>query len=123
MLPDGSGVLAAPGEGVRFVDVAADTSWLLIPEGRHPVYVETGHILYVPPGGGLFAQAFDLASHTVSGSRRQAVGVATSSMACPSHNPFASRKVGTPDSAEMPAPVSTITRPGRCTDEPALEHL
>jgi Tol biopolymer transport system component len=68
MLPDGSGVLAAPGGGVRFVDAAADTSWLLIPEGRHPVYVETGHILYVPPGGGLFAQAFDLASHTVSGS-------------------------------------------------------
>ena len=60
LLPDGSGVLGVGADGIHFFDLANDTSWMLIPGGRHPTYVETGHILYVPPGGGLYAVPFDL---------------------------------------------------------------
>ncbi len=71
ILPDGSGVLATRGFGggsaIYYYDIAADSSWEIIPEGQHPTYIETGHILYVPPGGGLFAVPFDLGSHAVTG--------------------------------------------------------
>ena len=43
------------------------------------------------------------------GLARRPPGVATSSTRCPSHSPSASRNVGTPLSAEMPAPVRTTT--------------
>ena len=40
----------------------------------------------------------------------ESFGVATSSTRCPRHSPSAPRKVGSPLSALMPAPVSTNTR-------------
>ena len=49
-------------------------------------------------------------SHTNFGFARKAAGVASSSGSYFDHNPVrASRKVGTPLSAEIPAPVSTVT--------------
>ena len=42
MLPDGSGVLAAPGEGGRFVDVAADTLLYDLAVATEPVAVVLG---------------------------------------------------------------------------------
>ncbi len=71
MLPDGSGVLAATfGGGVHYYDLEADSSWQLIPSATHPVYLESGHILYVVAGSGLFAAPFDLESGSVTGPPR-----------------------------------------------------
>ena len=69
LLPDGSGVLhtVAGGAGVALHDFEKDTSVLLIPGGRSPVYVPTGHILYSAPDGGLFAVPFDLARRRIQG--------------------------------------------------------
>jgi len=52
-------------------------------------------------------------SHTSLGCRANAEGVASSRGSNRAHSPVcASRKVGTPDSADTPAPVSTTTRRG-----------
>jgi Tol biopolymer transport system component len=68
MLPDGSGVLSYGGAaGVLLYDLSADSGHILIPSGSNPIYVETGHILYVPPEGGLFAVPFDLKRHEITG--------------------------------------------------------
>jgi serine/threonine-protein kinase len=68
LLPDGSGVLVSRfGGGIVFVDVAADTSWTVVPDGRHPTYVDPGILLYVGQSGGLFAAPFDEGSHTITG--------------------------------------------------------
>jgi serine/threonine-protein kinase len=68
MLPDGSGILGnGRGGGVALYAFAADTTVQILPDGRGPVYVRTGHILYVPQSGGLFAVPFDLATHQVTG--------------------------------------------------------
>jgi serine/threonine-protein kinase len=68
LLPDGSGVLVSRfGGGIFFVDLAADTSWTVVPDGRHPTYIDPGILLYVGQGGGLFAAPFDERSHTLSG--------------------------------------------------------
>jgi serine/threonine-protein kinase len=67
VLPDGSGVLSfGAAAGVLLYDFSADSARVLIP-GWHPIYVETGHILYVPPEGGLFAVPFDLKRHEITG--------------------------------------------------------
>jgi len=66
LLPDGSGVLSSGG-GVFYNDFAADSSWEVVQEGQHATYLATGHILYVPPSGGLFAVPFDLGTKQVTG--------------------------------------------------------
>jgi serine/threonine-protein kinase len=68
LLPDGSGLLGGASDGVRLLDFATDSVRVLIPGGNHPVYVESGHILYVGPGGALYAQRFDLTEHELLGS-------------------------------------------------------
>jgi len=68
VLPDGSGLLGAGGGAIQVHDFASDSTWEIIPDGRHPTYVESGHILYVPASGGLFAVPFDLNSRQVTGS-------------------------------------------------------
>jgi serine/threonine-protein kinase len=68
LLPDGSGVLVSRfGGGIYFVDISADTSRTVVPDGRHPTYVDPGILLYVGQGGGLFAAPFDERSHTITG--------------------------------------------------------
>jgi hypothetical protein len=67
MLPDGSGVLYGTAGQVELYDFERDTSVVLIPGGRHAVYVPTGHILYVSSDNGLFAVAFDLTAGRVAG--------------------------------------------------------
>jgi serine/threonine-protein kinase len=68
LLPDGSGVLVSRFQGgIVFVDFAADTSWTVVPDGRHPTYVDPGILLYVSQAGGLFAAPFDEGSHTITG--------------------------------------------------------
>ena len=66
LLPDGSGVLHSTGQSVDVYDFKSDSSTPLVPSGRWPMYVPTGHILY-ESGDGVFAVAFDLASHRVHG--------------------------------------------------------
>jgi Tol biopolymer transport system component len=69
LLPDGSGVLGGnAGAGIRLYDFDSDSVRTLIPDGDHPVYVDSGHLLYVGPGGALYAQGFDLAGHELVGS-------------------------------------------------------
>ncbi len=71
MLPDGSGVLAGTfGDGVHYYDLEADSSRQLIPDATHPVYVESGHVLYIVAGSGLFAAPFDLESASITGPPR-----------------------------------------------------
>ena len=67
MLPDGSGLLSSRGGVVQYHDFASDSTWEIIADGAHPTYVESGHILYVPASGGLFAVPFDLSSRQVTG--------------------------------------------------------
>jgi serine/threonine-protein kinase len=69
VLPDGSGVLFSSfnEDGVQLYDLKADSARTLIPDGRHAVYVATGHILYQPASGGLFAVPFDLGRGEVTG--------------------------------------------------------
>jgi len=67
-LPDGSGVLHTLNGQVMLHDFRSDSSSVLIPGGSAPVYLSTGHILYVASEGGLFAVPFDLAKRRVSGS-------------------------------------------------------
>ncbi|MBW2719979.1 MAG: PD40 domain-containing protein [Deltaproteobacteria bacterium] len=72
MLPDGSGLFVSfLGIGIQYVDLAADTSWAVVPDGFHPSYVEPGILLYVTRNGGLVAVPFDRKSHTVSDTRRR----------------------------------------------------
>ena len=67
LLPDGSGVLHSSGGAVGVYDFKGDSSIVLIPGGRWPVYVPTGHILYSVDDGGLFAVQFDLARRRMQG--------------------------------------------------------
>jgi len=68
LLPDGSGVLATNfSDEIHYDDLEADSSWVLISDGTHPWYVESGHMLFVPSGGGLFAVPFDLESGALTG--------------------------------------------------------
>jgi serine/threonine-protein kinase len=69
VLPDGSGVLYSrfPQDGVHLYDLKMDSARTIIPDGRHAVYVATGHILYQPTSGGLFAVPFDLGRGEVTG--------------------------------------------------------
>jgi serine/threonine-protein kinase len=67
LLPDGSGVLFSAGSSVMLYEFKTDSSIVLLPSGRSPTYVPTGHLLYSAPEGGLFAVPFDLKRHRVTG--------------------------------------------------------
>ncbi len=67
VLPDGSGLLGAGAGTIQIHDFASDSTWEILADGRHPTYVESGHILYVPASGGLFAVPFDLDRREVTG--------------------------------------------------------
>jgi len=68
VLPDGSAALADDyTRGIYLIDFEADSARLLVPGGRAPRYVETGHLLYAPESGGLFAVPFDLRRREVTG--------------------------------------------------------
>ncbi len=67
LLPDGSGVLFTEESSVRFLDLATDSVRTLIAEGVDARFVETGHLLFAHPAGGLFAVAFDLRRREVTG--------------------------------------------------------
>lgn len=69
LLPDGSGVLFTDGRSsaVSLLDLATDSTRVLIPEGVAARYVETGHLLFGRPEGGLYAVPFDLGRHEVTG--------------------------------------------------------
>ncbi len=68
LLPDGSGVLfTGSPASVRLLDLATDSVRTLIAEGVDARYVETGHLLYGHPRGGLFGVPFDLRRHEVTG--------------------------------------------------------
>lgn len=67
LLPDGSGVLFSSGSSVLLYEFESDSSIALLPSGRSPTYVSTGHLLYSAPEGGLFAVPFDLKRHRVTG--------------------------------------------------------
>jgi serine/threonine-protein kinase len=71
LLPDGSGVLhsAYGSQTVDLFDFATDSSRVLVEEARNPRYLNSGHILFVHPRGGLFVVPFDLASRQVTGER------------------------------------------------------
>ena len=68
LLPGGWAVLGNPvAGGVVLLDLAADTVRELTPVGLSPVYVETGHILYLDGSGGLWALPFDAGNGDVLG--------------------------------------------------------
>ncbi len=67
LLPDGSGVLFSAGSALSIYEFSSDSSTPLLPGGRAPTYVPTGHLLYSAPEGGLFAVPFDLKRHRVTG--------------------------------------------------------
>jgi serine/threonine-protein kinase len=75
LLPDGRGALIVPGgaggSSIEYLDLESDSSWVIVPEGRHATYVATGHVLYAPPSGGLFAVPFDLDAREVTGPPRR----------------------------------------------------
>jgi eukaryotic-like serine/threonine-protein kinase len=66
-LPDGSGVLFSRASGIYVIRTGADSATQLLTRGAHPVYVGTGHLLYLTGDGELFAVPFDLKHHAVSG--------------------------------------------------------
>ena len=65
-LPDGSGILHSNGD-VLLYDFKSDSSVVLVRGGFAPMYVPTGHLVYVANEGGLFAVRFNLAKHAVEG--------------------------------------------------------
>ncbi len=67
LLPDGSGVLSGQGNNLSLYDFASDSAYLLVPNARHAVYVETGHLLYIAEDAGLFAVTADIGKRRVSG--------------------------------------------------------
>lgn len=67
LLPDGSGVLFSRGGVVSVLTFATDSAVVLVPNAVHPVYLETGHLLYIAETGGLFAVPFDVQSHRLTG--------------------------------------------------------
>jgi Tol biopolymer transport system component/tRNA A-37 threonylcarbamoyl transferase component Bud32 len=67
LLPDGSGMLMSRPAGIYFLDFKTDSAMRLLAQGTHPVYAESGHILYISEDGGLFAVPFELDRHRVTG--------------------------------------------------------
>ena len=69
LLPGGKGVLLTDGRtrSVALFDLEADTLRVLISEGVDATYVNTGHLIYAHPAGGLFAARFDLRKMELQG--------------------------------------------------------
>ncbi len=68
LLPDGSGVLfTTQGLGIGLLDMETREAVTLLEEAVDPQYVDTGHVLFGHPEGGLFALPFDLDTHEVTG--------------------------------------------------------
>ena len=69
LLPGGSSVLLTEVAtlSIAVLDLEADTLRQIIPEGVDATYVDTGHIVYAHPNGGLFAAPFDLNALDVTG--------------------------------------------------------
>jgi serine/threonine-protein kinase len=69
LLPDGSGVLyGRRGGGIGLLDLATDSTNMLIEQGSNPTYLESGHILFTLDRV-RFLVPFDLASRTITGDR------------------------------------------------------
>jgi len=66
VLPDGSGILHSTGD-VLLYDFKSDSSVVLVRGGVAPMYLPTGHLVYVGSEGGLFAVRFNLAKRAVEG--------------------------------------------------------
>ena len=68
LLPGGSGIIASDTRRrVRLFELATDSLRTLVDEGVDPTYLDTGHILYGHPAGGLYVVPFDLDRLQVSG--------------------------------------------------------
>ena len=68
LLPDGSGILySSRANLLSAFDFRSDSATVLIPGALNPVYVASGHLLYVAESGGLFAVPFELGSHRMVG--------------------------------------------------------
>jgi Tol biopolymer transport system component len=66
--PDGSGVLFTDSErGVAVHDIERDSTWVLTDLGVDALYSESGHLLFVDDGGGLWAAPFDLDGKVMTG--------------------------------------------------------
>jgi hypothetical protein len=103
---------AKPGEGGRDERIAKLGNPLSVPAGRQSRPAKAGHQQVRPALGAAVAMSARRSAYqrqTRTGSRRKAWGVATSSGRSPCQSPWASRNVGSPLSADMPAPVSTAT--------------
>ena len=68
-LPGGSGILFTDRRtlSIAVLDLEADTVREVLGEGVDGMYLETGHIIYAHPNGGLFAAPFDVNSLEVTG--------------------------------------------------------
>ncbi|UCC26496.1 MAG: PD40 domain-containing protein, partial [Gemmatimonadales bacterium] len=68
-LPDGRGLLIADigAESIHYLAPGADSTREVIVGGLAPRYVETGHLLYLDPQGGLWAAPFDVDRGEVTG--------------------------------------------------------
>ncbi len=73
ILPDGSGVLSgtfrSATRSIELFEPGQDSARVIIVEGTMPNYLESGHILFAHPGGGLFVVPFDLRTRQVTGER------------------------------------------------------
>jgi serine/threonine-protein kinase len=69
LLPGGSAVLFTDVNAlsIAILDLNTDTVRTLVSDGVDATYLETGHLLYAHPNGGLFTVAFDLARLEVTG--------------------------------------------------------
>jgi dipeptidyl aminopeptidase/acylaminoacyl peptidase len=65
-LPDGSGILHSTGD-VLLYDFKSDSSVVLVRGGVAPMYLPSGHLVYVGSEGGLFAVRFNLAKRVAEG--------------------------------------------------------
>jgi serine/threonine-protein kinase len=71
LLPGGQAVLIRDGQGgdgIRYVPLDRDTSWVVTETGGFPSYLPSGELLYTTPDGGLFAVPFDPDRGETSGS-------------------------------------------------------
>lgn len=70
LTPDGRGVLYvdnSSGARLMYFDLDADTAFTIIEGSAEAFLLPTGHLLYAPTTGGLFAVRFNASRHEVSG--------------------------------------------------------